>query len=351
MSKFRFRRLDKYKTGGTPDRMELEIPVPLTPTGKFYRWCPNEECTPRLFLLGDAERPDGLDPTQLPKLPGTQGTRCPYCGTDDVDDAFNYEGDIIAIKEYIQWAVGRDVGDHIDQLARKFNRSVAKSGFLSIKMTTRHTREPEPRPWREDLIRDLACQSCGRQYGVYAIALFCPDCASKNLSVHFEREIELIIQQVDLAEQMATAGNQELSFRLLGNAHEDVLTAFETYQKTFYRFMLPSILSKERAAALGTKATIGNRFQNPNRARELYENLDLDPFTVLTEDQLRDLDIYIGKRHVIGHNLSLADEAYSGMDVPDQPGTAIQLLADDVSAFAQIARTIVLELERMIPQS
>ncbi len=245
MSSFRFKRLEKYKVGGTKDRMELNVPLPQSPSGKVYRWCPNQDCAPRLFLLGDAQKPVDIDVSRLKRPPGTRGTTCPYCGIDADDAEFNYQGDVEAVQRYIAWAASRDVGDYFEKMAKNFNRSLPRGGPISLKMDFRSSRTPEPRAWREDLIRNLACDICGREYGVYAIALFCPDCGCKNLGVHLEREIELILQQIDLAEQMAENGNSELSYRILGNAHEDVVTVFETYQKVSYKYMVKKALPRE----------------------------------------------------------------------------------------------------------
>lgn len=348
MSEFHFKRLERYKVGGTKDRMTLNVPLPKSPSGKVYRWCPNEDCMPRLFLLGDVQRPDSLDASKLRRAPGTRGTTCPYCGVDADDDDFSYQGDVEAIQRYIKWAASRDINDHLEKMARGFNSSQSKGGFLSLKMTFKPNHTPEPRAWREDLIRNLACDICGRQYGVYAIALFCPDCGCKNLGVHFEREIELILQQIDLAEQVAENGKGELSYRILGNAHEDVVTALETYQKTFYKYMVKGAYSKEEAEKMINKGAVGNRFQNMDRAKELYKNLSISPFSVLTQDELGLMQLNIEKRHVIGHNLSMADEAYSDAGQRDKPGTTVGILADEVSEFAETARKVVLELQRLM---
>jgi hypothetical protein len=348
MPDFRFKRLEKYKVGGTKDRMELNIPLPKSPSGKVYRWCPNEDCTPRLFLLGDAQRPENLDVSQLRRTPGTRGTTCPYCGIDADDNEFNYAGDIEAIQKYMKWAVSRDISAYLEKMSRDFNRSHSRGGLVSLQMDFRPNRAPEPRAWREDLIRNLACDICGREYGVYAIALLCPDCGCKNLHVHFEREIELILQQIDLAEQVAEDGNSELSYRILGNAHEDVVTAFETYQKTFYRYMVKKSFSDEEAAEMASKRAIGNRFQNMDRAKDLYENLSFDPFGILTSDELQLMRLNIEKRHVIGHNLSMADEAYSDTEEREKPGTTVEILADGISEFAETAKKVIVELERLM---
>ncbi len=50
----RFKTLERYQTGGMKDRMQLAVPLPRTPKGLIYRYCPNESCAPRLFLLGEA---------------------------------------------------------------------------------------------------------------------------------------------------------------------------------------------------------------------------------------------------------------------------------------------------------
>ena len=217
-----------------------------------------------------------------------------------------------------------------------------------MKMDFRPNHTSEPRAWREDLIRNLACDICGREYGVYAIALFCPDCGRRNLRVHFEREIELILQQIDLAEQVSEDGNRELSYRILGNAHEDVVTAFETYQKAFYKYMVKRSLSSEKAGKMISKQAIGNRFQNVEKARDLYKSLSLDPFSVLAPDELELMRLNIEKRHVIGHNLSVADEAYSDTEQREKPGTTVGILADEISQFTKTAQKVVVELERLM---
>jgi len=345
---FRFKRLEKYKISGTKDNMNLRIPLPESLSGKVYRWCPNVSCSPRLFLLGDINRPNNLDISKLKRNPDTNGTTCPYCGIDANDDEYHYEGDIKAIHEYIEWAASQDITDYLKNMTKDFNRSQQKGGLISIKMNLKTDHSPEPRVWREDLIRNLSCDICGREYGVYAIALFCPDCGSKNLHTHFEREIELILKQIDLAEYVSETEDKELSYRILGNAHEDVVTAFETYQKTFYKYKIKHSFSEDIAKEMTSKKAIGNRFQNIDRAIELYKNLSINPFIVLSSKELELMKLNIEKRHLIGHNLSMADEAYSDKNIQEKPGTTIQILADEISEFAETSKKIILELEKFM---
>ena len=58
-----------------------------------------------------------------------------------------------------------------------------------------------------------------------------------------------------------------------------------------------------------------------------------------------DLRINIEKRHVVGHNLSMADETYSESTQFEQPGRTVHLLSDEISSFASICSSVVIGLE------
>ncbi len=351
MAPFRLRNLERYRTGGTRDRMELSIPIPKTPDGKVNQRCPDPECRPGLFQLGGApeDRPSSSG-ERVRRAPGPGDTVCPYCGQMAADQEFIDPADIEAAKREITWAVERDIGDAIKSMASDFNRSVPSGGLISIRMDVKEQYRPRPHSWREDLLRDLECGLCGRRYGVYAIALFCPDCGGPNLSTHFAREVELVRQQTELAEELRAEGKRELAYRLLGNAHEDVVTAFETYQKTTFRFlaMIAGNLATEQR-----KRFSGNWFQNVERAKRAFVELGFDPFATLSEQEVAVLKVNIEKRHVVGHNLSVADESYAeAAQRGEQPGRTVQLLREEIMRFAETCGRVIEDLDkRLTPDS
>lgn len=350
MSNFRFNRLESYRSGGTPDEMELTIPLPKTPSGKTLRCCPVNSCIPSLFQLGDTPPKQNISEEHaslIRRTPGTSGITCPYCGCDSPDDECVCEQDIEAAMEYLTWAVEQDTRDFFEKTSRDFNRKMKqhKNPFFSIEMGMKTPpKRSHPITWRDDLLRDITCDICERQYGVYAIALFCPDCGARNLHVHFQREIELINQQLELAKTVERDKNRELANRLLGNAHEDVLTAFETYLKTIYKFLVKQRLPED-FDKLCSKKAIGNSFQNVERGRKLFKKIEIDPYKLLTEDEVNFLVLNIQKRHVLGHNLGMADEAYIEIDQAEQPGQTVRLLVEEISRFATICDTIIRFLE------
>jgi hypothetical protein len=269
--------------------MQLSVPAPSSATGKTYRECPDAECSPRLFQMGGApdDRQIAAEHRSLiRRQAGVDGTTCPYCSHEDSDRAFIAAMDIEAAKDQVGHAVQRDVHDWLKGLANSFNRK-AGGGLLSVSMKVTSPPPSPPLVIREDLLRSLTCPVCSRDYGVYAIALFCPDCGAPALASHFSREVELVRRQLELSATKED-GDPELSYRLLGNAHEDVLTAFETAQKTIYRYLAKARIP-DRYEELCSQKLIGNAFQNTDRSRALFGNLSINPYSSLSPDDLETL--------------------------------------------------------------
>jgi hypothetical protein len=277
--------------------------------------------------------------------PGSQQTVCPYSGTIAADEEYIHFDDVEAVKQQILWDVKADFQDMLRNVASDFNRRQLPGGFISMRMEARGSREPKPLAIRTDLLRDLQCDVCQRPYAVYAIALFCPDCGSPNVSHHFRREAELVGEEIELADRLHREGRAELAYRLMGNAHEDVLTAFEATLKTMYRHLVRERLP-EQFDALCKKKGIGNAFQNIERARDKFRALDIDPFSGLSEEELAWLGVNIQKRHVIGHNLGISDEHYAELTQSEQPGETVHLLGDEIKRFAHVCLQVITNLER-----
>ena len=343
----RLRRLEKRRVGGTGDDMQLAYELPRTASGKVYHYSPNPDAVPRLFLIGDAPDDRTIEPEDRERIrrePGPGETVCPYSGFIAPDDDFVHTDDIEAIREQVGWEFAADVEDWLANMAKDFNRPQPRNSFLSLSMDFKPRHRPKPTVLREDLLRDLKCNICQRAYAVYAIALFCPDCGASNVAVHFDREVELVKQQVALADEEGQRGHGELAYRLMGNAHEDVLTAFETTLKTVYRHLVRHSLS-DRAKELCAKRAIGNAFQNIERAQNLFGELGTDPFDQLSDDDLEFLRINIQKRHVIGHNLAVADEYYGELTQSERPGESVSIIGGEVERFATICAEVVRGLE------
>lgn len=350
MSSLRFRRLERRRIGGTRDHMRLSYPVPRSPSGKVYQYSPNSDAAPRLFLIGDApsdrQVSDELRP-RTRRMLGPGQTVCPYTGFMADDEDFVHFDDVEAIKRQIEHDSAADVGDWLGDMAKDFNRRQPRGSFITMKMKHKPSRRPRPVAIRGDLLRDLTCEVCVRPYAVYAIALYCPDCGAPNLAMHFRREIALVHEQLALATEQDGMGKMELAYRIMGNAHEDVVTAFETTLKTVYRHLVRRDIA-EQAVELCAKKEIGNAFQNIKRTQGKFARLKIDPFAILSDEALMIMALNFEKRHVIGHNLGITDEHYAALTQTDQLGETVSLIGEDTGRFADNCLAVIAELEHCL---
>ena len=334
----RMKRLEQYRTGGTTRNMRLGVPIPRTPDGRVYRYSPNELAYPRHFVLGG--RVSGYEVSQelsprMTHMPGQPGTVCPYSGIVADDDDFLHPDDKKAAIETVHHAAAEDVTDAFHDIFKGLGRKFSSSKHVKISAGKRSSPRPKPRFARKDLLREMVCDECGRDYGVFAISLFCPDCGAPNIHLHFARENSLVRQQVDVAAQLGSEQG-ELAYRLLGNAHEDVLTAFEATLKTAY-------IHKVSIQPPGSPPikSIGNAFQNIDKGRKRFAEFGFDPFAGLNADILALLTLNIQKRHVIGHNLGIADASFAQHAADARLGETIPLVAHDIVQFGEICQMVV----------
>lgn len=345
MEMFRPRNLERHKVGGSGDEMTLSFERPRTDSGKVRERCPAEGCQPAIFLLGEKAEEHTPAPDTIPLMrrePGSSMTTCPYCGHDDEDDKFIPEEDVEHAKNMALHLVHKDIDDMLGGFAKSFNRGQSRGGLISMSMDYKPSRNPKPLGIREDLLRNIACHVCSRAYGVFALALYCPDCGAPNVSTHFNREIEIIDRQIALSRKSSEEGDEELGYRLLANAHEDVVTALETTLKSVFVHLVA--IRKPNPAPELTK--LGNAFQNLEKAQKQYARLSIDLLTNLPDETRSIIERQIQKRHVIGHNLGLADERYLDVDDTAEVGQSVPLLAHEIEAFAQACVQLIQSVEK-----
>ncbi len=263
-------------------------------------------------------------------------TVCPYSGTIAEDDDFTHPDDVKAAIEVFKDAAQRDIEDAVSEMFKGLGSQ--SRGFIKVKTSPKRYR-PKPRFTRKDLLRELICDHCGRDYGVFAIGLFCPDCGAPNLRLHFAREGELVGSQIDLAEAL-DENMDELAYRLLGNAHEDVLTAFEATLKTVYLYGM-----SQRPSDAAPFKQVKNDFQNIEIATRRFGDLGFDPFDGLSANDREVLSLNIQKRHIIGHNLGVVDERFATYAEDARLGETVHLVGEDIRQFVAVAQKVVDRLD------
>jgi len=117
---------------------------------------------------------------------------------------------------------------------------------------------------------------------------------------------------------------------------------FETYLKTAHRWVLGRI--PDAVVDTARKEAARNRFQNVERARKVFLETGFDPFETISGDDLRFLRLNIEKRHVVGHNLGIADESYAEVAQAELPGQTVRLLGEEILRFARLCEGAVAQV-------
>jgi len=97
------------------------------------------------------------------------------------------------------------------------------------------------------------------------------------------------------------------------------------------------------------KKSEANAFQNVRRGRERFAAFAIDPYAPLQAADLAWFEENIEKRHVLGHNLGLADARYAASVGEEEHGRTVRLLANEVLRFALLAAAVIGALE-MLPE-
>jgi hypothetical protein len=104
-------------------------------------------------------------------------------------------------------------------------------------------------------------------------------------------------------------------------------------------------MAPPEAVQFCSKKAIQNSFQNIERGERLFrQRLNIEPFGHLEPSALERLRVNL-ERHVIGHNLGLVDETYAQSVGAEAIGSNVPLVAEEVSAFAEVASSVVARLE------
>lgn len=335
-------KIGRLKVGPAGRKFQRGLKLHKTATCHTYRYSPKKDAHPRHFTLGPFPRKHVVTSQDRPRLkiePRSQQMVCPYSGIVAERSEFTHPADWAATKKLAVHAALLDMPTHLERAMNAANPDLAKQ--IDIRALFPTPPPTSPRIIRCDTLRLIRCGVCRREYGLHAIGLFCPDCGAASILNHFDGEISLLEEQIAIAQR--GEASPELTFRLLGNAHEDVLTAFEAIQKTVFRFGLSGL-----PATAAKKGRIGSDFQNLDKARKLFAKLGIDPFRSLDGKFAAMLARSIQKRHIIGHNLGIVDSRFRESHPASRLGDPTSISVREIRSFYRVGRIVVEELDKWV---
>lgn len=320
------------KTG--PDEYTMNITLPEGSDRRVARECPNSDCSPGYFKV---KLGTGI-------TDGQEAAYCPYC-------RFQAEPSEFTTQEQVRYAkdlVLREVHEGVERMLKgalgigPSGRRKMGGGFLSIEMSYKPGPRPHvPRPFEEEVRRDVVCPHCGLDHSVYGLAIWCADCGEDIFLTHVEAELNVVRAMLtDVARRRESLGTR-VAAKDIENGLEDAVSIFEAVLRAEARRYL---------SARGTATEdidrffkkVGNAFQSVRRAEETFaEEFELPLLSALSEDEIDALVGTFEKRHPITHNLGIVDKKYiERARAAEQEGREIYVNADEVESAIDLSMKI-----------
>ena len=224
--------------------------------------------------------------------------KCPYCGHTAEHDEY-WTGEQI---EYAKSIALREITDAIykDLKTLEFDHKSRGSFGIGFSMKVKSGQPAPIHYYREKKLEtDVVCTNCTLRYSVYGVFAFCPDCGQHNSLQIFEKNMEVVRKMLDLA------GNteQDLSVRLVENALEDCVSAFDGFGRELCRVYVHHASNLVKANKI--------RFQNCDEARvSVKKAFGIDLAQSCGEEVWRQIVRLFQKRHVIAHKMGVVDQEY-----------------------------------------
>lgn len=270
-------------------RLGNKISIPIQPdeTGFTGRECPNPDCKGYFKV----EFGTGLKGENLPCY-------CPYCGHTASHDQFWTKEQI----EYAKSVALRKITDafHKDSKKLEFDYKPRGSFGIGLSLKVKPGKLPSIRYYREKRLEtEVVCGNCTLRYTVYGVFAFCPDCGLHNSLHILSKNLELAVKMLD----MAMTADADLAARLVENALEDCVSAFDGFGREICRVHAKKSDDPARVEKIS--------FQNFEGARKnLNELFKIDLAAILVGDEWKIAVRSFQKRHLISHKMGVVDEEY-----------------------------------------
>ncbi len=304
----------------------ISIPIPADENGFTGRECAQLDCEGYFKIeLGTGLKGEGLP------------CHCPYCGHTAGHDQFS-------TKEQIEYATSVAMRKFTDALHKNLKKMEfdhrPKGAFgIGLSMKVKPGSPPPIHYYREkQLETEVVCFNCTLRYSVYGVFAFCPDCGQHNSLQILAKNLEMVGKMLDLA----TGAEKELAEKLIENALEDCVSAFDGFGRELCRVHATKARNPARSGKMN--------FQNLEGARTNFLDLfGIDLSADVPPAEWRVAVRGFQKRHLVAHKMGVVDQDYITKtdDVEAVVGRKIGIGIEEVRGLARI----ISELARRLPDN
>ncbi|MGK2887246.1 MAG: hypothetical protein ACSLE8_21160 [Rhodococcus sp. (in: high G+C Gram-positive bacteria)] len=212
-------------------------------------------------------------------LHGQDTAYCPYCGATNKPSAFLTHDQL----EYAKSTALQRVQHELLAPLQNLQNLNSTAGMLSISVTVKEADVTAERYQERSLETSVTCDRCMLDYKIYGVFATCPDCGTHNSRTIMRANLSLLRSQLDTADESRLAD-------ILGNT----VASFDAFGRTTTEH------------ELGTRIN----FQSLDGAEKNLQKHNRSLRAHATREEWDFLTTSFQKRHVIAHNLGVADQEY-----------------------------------------
>ena len=304
-------------------RLGTSIAITIPPDENRFtgRECPQPDCEGYFKI----EFGTGLEGKGLP-------CHCPYCGHVAGHDHFWTKEQI----EYARSVTMRRIADAVrkDFKRLEFEHKPKGSFGLGLSLKFHPGRQPRTHHYREKKLEtEVICSNCTLRYAVYGVFAVCPDCGQHNSLQILDKSLEVVNKMVE----MATTVERVLAEKLLENALEDCVSAFDGFGRELCRVHESEARNPARAKRIS--------FQNLEGAREsLLDLFGIDLSSGVDPEEWRATVVAFQQRHLLAHRFGVVDQEYI-----DKTGDARAVVGRKITVSDAGVKALVDRIKALAP--
>lgn len=261
-------------------------------------------------------------------LPGAVQCHCPYCNHVGPQTEFWTEQQLEYAKSVALNQMTKQLLGSLKQLERRPD----PGAFISIGITVKGQPTPIARYSETELEERITCAACTLEYTIYGTFGYCPDCGIHNSLQILNANFDLTLKILDLAASAA----DEVKAKLIENALEDAVSAFDGYgrehcSKLSSRISFQNIASARGAVLRETGKDIAERFSTSEW------HFVCDQFQ---------------KRHLLAHKMGIIDQEFVAKTdcSPALLGRKVSITSEDVQQLIRHLAMVAEDLFNKVPR-
>lgn len=252
--------------------MEISVNIKPDEDGYTGRECP--ECEKYFKIKFGTGLPEATD------------CHCPYCNHTGPQDEFWTKEQI----EYANSVALNKISGELLKSLKKIEIQPKRNQFISIGIKVKGKPTPITCYSEKELEETIECEKCTLEYTIYGSFGYCPDCGIHN-------SIQIVITNFDLSMKildLASDTEKEIKSKLVENALEDCVSAFDGYAREQYSEIQDKVSFQNIEAARNKILT--------DHGIDLAKRLDQKQWIFIIEQ--------FQKRHLLAHKMGIIDAEY-----------------------------------------